>query len=91
MFFVPPLLFLCRLFQNKRGPLCIYLYRAKLALLSTARKSPALNASKYRLNMEKKDWKTWLSRLGVAGFLFFFFKGLLWLAVFFGLLKVGCG
>lgn len=27
----------------------------------------------------KKDQTTWLKRLGVAGFLFFFIKGLLWL------------
>jgi hypothetical protein len=34
---------------------------------------------------------TWLKRLGLAGFLFFFIKGLIWLAVFFGLFKVvGC-
>jgi len=37
--------------------------------------------------MEKKDWKLWLRRLGVGGFLFFFTKGLVWLAVFFGLFK----
>ncbi|MCW5923278.1 MAG: hypothetical protein KIS77_13110 [Saprospiraceae bacterium] len=39
------------------------------------------------LNMEKKDWKTWLRRLGVGGFLFFFIKGLVWLAIFFGVFK----
>ncbi|MVN89936.1 hypothetical protein [Mucilaginibacter aquatilis] len=27
--------------------------------------------------------KTWLKRLGVAGFLFFLIKGLIWLAIFF--------
>ena len=26
-------------------------------------------------------WRQWLKRLGVAGFLFFFIKGLLWLIV----------
>jgi len=31
-----------------------------------------------------KFWK-WLKRLGVAGFLFFFIKGLVWLAIFLGL------
>jgi hypothetical protein len=42
------------------------------------------------LNMEKKDWKTWLRRIGTAGFLFFLLKGLLWLAILGGLLKGGC-
>ncbi len=40
--------------------------------------------------MEKRDWKAWFKRLGVAGFLFFFAKGLVWLAIFFGLFKT-CG
>ncbi len=40
--------------------------------------------------MEKKDWKTWISRLGVAGFLFFLIKGLIWLAVFWGAWKASC-
>jgi hypothetical protein len=29
----------------------------------------------------------WLKKLGVAGFLFFLIKGLVWLSVFFGLAK----
>ncbi len=37
--------------------------------------------------MEKGNWKVWLRRFGVAGFLFFLIKGLIWLAVFFGLWK----
>ncbi len=32
---------------------------------------------------EKKNFKTWLKRLGVAGFIFFLVKGLVWLAIFF--------
>ena len=32
--------------------------------------------------------KLWLKRLGLAGFLFFFIKGLIWIAVFLGLGKV---
>lgn len=32
---------------------------------------------------KKKDFKTWLKRIGWAGFFFFFIKGLVWLAVFF--------
>lgn len=30
----------------------------------------------------KKGFKKWLKRFGIAGFLFFFIKGLLWIAVF---------
>jgi hypothetical protein len=41
--------------------------------------------------MEKKGLKMWLRRIGVAGFMFFFIKGLVWIAVFMGLLKAGCG
>ncbi len=40
--------------------------------------------------MEKKNWKIWFRQFGVAGFLFFLIKGLVWLAVFFGLFKA-CG
>jgi len=29
--------------------------------------------------------KEYIKKLGVAGFLFFFIKGLIWLAIFFGL------
>lgn len=29
--------------------------------------------------------KEWLKRIGIAGFLFFLAKGLIWLAVFYGL------
>ncbi len=31
--------------------------------------------------------RKWLARLGVAGFMFFFIKGLVWLAVIFGVGK----
>jgi hypothetical protein len=48
------------------------------------------NPSKPPLNMEKKDRKTWFRRLGIIGFTFFLVKGLLWLALFCGLFKVGC-
>jgi len=30
---------------------------------------------------DERSWRTWLKRLGVAGFVFFLVKGLLWLAV----------
>jgi hypothetical protein len=33
----------------------------------------------------------WLKRIGIAGFLFFLIKGLIWLGVFFGLGQfLGC-
>jgi hypothetical protein len=38
--------------------------------------------------MEKSNWKTWFRRLGVAGFLFFLAKGLVWIAVFAGAFKM---
>ncbi len=40
---------------------------------------------------EKFNLKKWLKGLGLVGFLFFFIKGLVWLAVFFGAFKfAGC-
>ena len=38
-----------------------------------------------RLKMKKEKIVTWVKRLGVAGFLFFLIKGLIWLAIFLGL------
>jgi hypothetical protein len=35
-------------------------------------------------NMDKEKFKKYFKRLGLAGFLFFFIKGLIWLAIFFG-------
>jgi hypothetical protein len=32
-------------------------------------------------DMSRRPWTAWLKRIGVAGFLFFLIKGLLWLAV----------
>jgi hypothetical protein len=32
--------------------------------------------------------KIWIKRFGVAGFMFFLVKGLIWLLVFFGLFEV---
>jgi len=46
-----------------------------------------LKPVKLYLNMEKKSWKQKLARLGVAGFLFFLVKGLLWLAIGAGAIK----
>ena len=40
--------------------------------------------------MEKRNWKNWGRNLGVAGFLFFLIKGLVWLAVIFGAWEAGC-
>jgi hypothetical protein len=39
---------------------------------------------------KKKNLITWLKGLGVAGFLFFLIKGLIWVGVFAGVIK-GCG
>ena len=40
---------------------------------------------------KKGQIKKWAGRLGVGAFLFFAVKGLIWLAVFFGLAKfLGC-
>lgn len=39
------------------------------------------------LEKDQSKVKLWLKRMGFAGFMFFFLKGLVWLAVFFGLFK----
>jgi hypothetical protein len=36
-------------------------------------------------------FKLWFKRLGVAGFLFFFIKGLVWIAIFLGVGKCALG
>ncbi|MEE9372311.1 MAG: hypothetical protein V3V00_04585 [Saprospiraceae bacterium] len=41
---------------------------------------------------EKESKKTWFKRLGWGAFAFFFIKGLVWIAIFYGMGKViGCG
>jgi hypothetical protein len=35
--------------------------------------------------IQKTDWKTRIRQMGWAAFFFFLIKGLIWLAVFFGL------
>jgi hypothetical protein len=35
--------------------------------------------------MKQNRFREWIKRLGVAGFLFFLIKGLVWLAVFAGI------
>jgi len=42
------------------------------------------------LNSRKEKIISWLKRLGVAGFLFFLIKGLIWLAIIFGITKASC-
>lgn len=37
------------------------------------------------MNIRRDNFITWIKRLGLAGFLFFLIKGLVWLAIFFGL------
>lgn len=41
----------------------------------------------------KQKMFAWFKRIGVAGFLFFLVKGLVWLAIFFGAAEfiAGCG
>jgi hypothetical protein len=40
---------------------------------------------------QNKGIVKWLKRLGLAGFLFFLIKGLIWIAVFYGGLRLlGC-
>lgn len=34
--------------------------------------------------MKKEKIKLWFKKLGIAGFLFFFIKGLVWLLIFYG-------
>jgi hypothetical protein len=42
--------------------------------------------------MSEESNRKWLKRFGVAGILFFTIKGLIWLAVFFGLTQfIDCG
>jgi hypothetical protein len=36
------------------------------------------------MGIKKEGFKTWMKRLGIAGFLFFLIKGLVWLAIFLG-------
>jgi len=37
--------------------------------------------------MKEAPKQTWLKRIGIAGFLFFFIKGLVWLAIIAGVGK----
>jgi hypothetical protein len=39
----------------------------------------------------EKGFKTWIKRIGIAGFLFFFIKGLVWIAIFVGVGKCATG
>jgi len=41
-------------------------------------------------NSDKKTGTTWLKRIGVAGFLFFLIKGLIWLALIISATYFGC-
>jgi hypothetical protein len=60
-------------------------------LLRQTKPKPALNVlslkrTKHKMERENR-LKLWLKRLGVAGFLFFLIKGLVWIAIFVGLGK----
>jgi hypothetical protein len=39
-------------------------------------------------NFKPYTIKSWLKKIGIAGFLFFLIKGLIWLAVFYGLIDL---
>lgn len=39
------------------------------------------------LSMDKEAVKNWFKKLGIAGFLFFLLKGLVWIAIFAGVIK----
>jgi len=92
--FNPKLLLLPYYVKNslkfKRAVVSMYGNLAKIAILSALKHIVNPNPSKPTLNMEKKDRKTWFRRIGIIGFTFFLVKGLLWLALFCGLFKVGC-
>ncbi|MCC7246862.1 MAG: hypothetical protein IT269_14345 [Saprospiraceae bacterium] len=45
------------------------------------------NPNNHDPNREKRNAKAWIKRLGVAGFLFFLAKGLVWVAIFAGAAK----
>ena len=40
---------------------------------------------------KKKSLKNWLKKIGIAGFLFFLIKGLVWLYIFFQMGKCALG
>ena len=39
----------------------------------------------------ESKWKAYLKKLGLAGFMFFLIKGLVWIAIFLGLGELACG
>jgi len=49
------------------------------------------NTDKEKSAKKKARMMFWLKKFGLAGFLFFFIKGLIWLAVIFGLAKYFTG
>ncbi len=60
--------------------------------MNTAQKSnaTATNAGEVPVATPEKNispLRRWLARLGIAGFMFFFLKGMVWLAIFFGVGK----
>ena len=48
---------------------------------------PELENNNSKVPATNNKFKFWLKRIGVAGFLFFLLKGLVWIAVFYGLGK----
>lgn len=45
-------------------------------------KNKPATIARHKNQIEEKSIKNWLKKIGVAGFLFFFIKGLVWTFVF---------
>jgi len=58
--------------------------------ISKGEKEPVQEDKSAPVKSRKEKMKLWLKRLGFAGFMFFLIKGLVWLAVIFGITKVSC-
>lgn len=43
---------------------------------------------KIKMLKERSQFSRWIKRIGIAGFLFFLIKGLIWIAVFAGVGKL---
>ncbi len=66
----------------------LFLLKRKLnAVLQLMPPTHTPNPNNHDPNREKLNAKAWLKRLGVAGFLFFLAKGLVWVAIFAGAAK----
>lgn len=41
-----------------------------------------IDSERTNLASPEKKWKAWVKRIGVAGFIFYLIKGLVWLGIF---------